>query len=120
MSALPTPHAEEHLVYTLKHHTQAVTSVHFSSSNPFSINRLLPHGGGGGGGGGAADQKHDIVHSYADYNGFTTAASAVHHDASAAAAASMYHHYAPPPPLYPATSLSAAAVSTSASVQSSL
>ena len=99
--------------------TSTASEMHFSSSNPFSINRLLPHGGGGGGGG-AADQKHDIVHSYADYNGFTTAASAVHHDASAAAAASMYHHYAPPPPLYPATSLSAAAVSTSASVQSSL
>ena len=96
--------------------SSSASEMHFSSSNPFSINRLLPGSHGGlDGGGGAADQK---LHSaYADYNGFT------HHDASsAAAAASMYHHYAPPPPpLYPAASVhSVAAVTTSASVQSSL
>ena len=107
--------------------SSAASEMHFSSSNPFSINRLLPGSHGGlDGGGGAADQK---LHSaYADYNGFA-ASSAIHHDASSAAhavSASMYHHYAPPPPpLYPATAAAAvhssvAAVSTSASVQSSL
>ena len=131
---IPGLHSVDH---GLKQPQAASSEMHFSSSNPFSINRLLPgsHGGGGGldgGGSGAADQK---LHSaYADYNGFASSAAAAHgssHEAAAAAnaaaAASMYHHYAPPPPpLYPATAAAAvhssamAAVSTSASVQSSL
>ena len=64
------------------------------SSNPFSINRLLP-----------GEQKHEL--SPYDYNGFSAAAAAATAASSAAAAAgtptshaheSMYY---PPPPLYP-------------------
>jgi hypothetical protein len=92
----------------MKSHSASATDMHFSN-NPFSINRLLPGSGSHLGGGGGGEQKHDIVPSYADYNGFSAAAA--HHEATAAS--SMYHY---PPPLYPVHP----AVATSASVQSGL
>ena len=95
----------------LQHDMKDSMQQHFSS-NPFSINRLLPGNGTVQGNGGTGDHKPGQELSAYDYGGggggsssSSAAAAAVsassfehHHAASAASAVSSMYY---PPPLYP-------------------